>query len=653
MNRVFRVASFEIRRNFNRSYFIILVIFVILGLLVIQIGVEMNKIEIKRQAEFNDVEYKKIDRYLNYTQYGIYGFRMLMISSHINVLYHKSTTLRDLEAFIDTGVRLSFSTPQVGALLFQKPTGGNFDFSWYLLFFGSLIVSIWCFLTFKDEGFLNSLVSFSSVNIAFWGIFLSRIILLIIAMLILLGAVLAIFFVNRIILSCAEILGLFLTFFQALVVYLFLIPLIAWAGMNKKMVNGGIIALLMWAIILFVLPEAFDSFFALMANKEMKSRYRHEMEKTSILMEFEKKGYEKMSRYKDIEQKKASDRREAEHYWKYELKKIVKIELIRMAETEKFISRFQYLSSLNPVSWYKSVNNELSSKGYNSLMSFYRNNQNLQKRFLRYYFDNKYYRNYSKVIPFLSKGENVFHGYVSLPEYYAVGIFVNMLFVCLFFFLCHKGFKKMLFPSYAKKDAFSKLKFNLLPGMIYWGLDKPLKEQLLSHFSGVKSNSNINLSFSETIFKPGEKINFRYFPTPEDLPEEVKVMDILRLFYTLEKQTALVRHNLSQKKIKELSRIQKIEVLSAIAELCDADMYVYDNILTIDELVMKPAPLLQDLLEPFNKIQKKNTRRTQIFLKTDFCLELPLIYNRYHNSYRKWNDGFYRADVDSQADYSL
>ena len=197
-----------------------------------------------------------------------------------------------------------------------------------------------------------------------------------------------------------------------------------------------------------VWPEILNVTVSKNAAARMKSRYKHEIQKIEILMEFEKLALEhaRDQRYKTEAEKFQSDKKFAEYWWDHKFQKVEKLEAEMVEKTAEIAGQFQLLSIFNPVTFYRSVNNEISSRGYNTYIRFYKENRAIQKGFLRFYLNKRFYENYAKVEPYLARGENMARAFPGLPRYFWAGLLLCFFYtgcgLCFSFF----SFKRGVFP---------------------------------------------------------------------------------------------------------------------------------------------------------------------------------------------------------------
>ena len=519
------VFTLEIKRNITRWSAAGLLIFILVASMVLQIGIAKYKLELKQEKEFIEVEARKVQRYINYMQYGGYGFRRLLKSSPLMAMFYNSTTLGDLQAFIDSGVRLNFSKPEIGKNLFERPTGGTLDFSWYILQLGSLIVMAWGFTCFRNREYLRYLMNFTSAGNVYWGILLGRILLIGAALAITMGIAFIQFLLNGITLTAREISSLSVFLLIAFITLVFLLMVSAGLGALENRPKGGVLTVVCWLLLVMLWPEILNVAFSNKAAANMKSRYKHEIQKIEKLMEFERLAlaHARDTRYKTEEEKFQSDKTFGEQWIHDKFKDIEKIDGEMADKTGVNARNFQFWSIFNPVTFYKSVNNELSSKGYYTYNRFYRENQAIRKGFLRYYLNKRFYENYAKVEPFLSGEASLVHAGPGLPAYFGLGLGISLLYLVFSFYFSLFRFNARVYPRPGKVNAAPGFHLDLKPGK-YININVHVREfihQLLNVLNGKGEDFTGKVTI-DGLNAGARKRNSVYLPAPGTLRGGIK-----------------------------------------------------------------------------------------------------------------------------------
>lgn len=572
---------FEFNRHATITTIALVVIFVAFFSITLQIGIERYETEAQKSIEFTEIEYKMVDRYINYIQYGIYGFRMLQKPSVLMSFFHNSSVLSVLEVFVNNDVRLKFFKPEIGAGLFSKGTGGTSDPSWFILVIGTLCVTTWGFFSFRNREYVRYLMNFTSATRVYFGILIARIIIMFLIVLLLFVVSTLLLFLNGLDLSIAVLSGMCDFLLMSFGIWIFFLLISSACGMVDSFVMGGVIVISIWVVLIYFWPEALNAIFATKADSAIKSRYKNEFEKIEILMNFEKMAYEKTKdiRYqKDKAFRAEEEKRLGEQYWGKDFKEIENLDFLMLKQVEKVINEFHYWSIFNPVTWYKSVNNEISSKGYNSYMAIYRENLKHQKGFLRFYLDKRFYENYAKIIPYLPKGANIIQAESSLPKYFLMGIIVNLLLLAAVLVFSLYRFFVYTFPSPEKGMDFSQIDVAVESGKFVTVFDEHMdvKNQLLNGLYGKFRRFGGKFSIDGDSMLTEAKKDFTYVPPLTAIPSALKIKDLMRLAGIHDADTGLD----SGKTYGSLGSGEKAFLLLYIAHSLDLKINVIGNIMT-------------------------------------------------------------------------
>jgi hypothetical protein len=170
------------------------------------------------------------------------------------------------------------------------------------------------------------------------------------------------------------------------------------------------------------------------------------MKKSELYSIFEKESLKETGRYKNIPERNQYEKQRIEYYWEVVSKQIAAIDRETVDMTAGLYRLFHLWSIFNPVTFYKSTNNELGGKGYNSYCRFYNDNLAIQRGFLRRVFDKRYYENYSRVEPYLPEPELVVRGEPSLPAYFAGGLLLILGYLAVIHGTGFSRAKRYMFP---------------------------------------------------------------------------------------------------------------------------------------------------------------------------------------------------------------
>jgi hypothetical protein len=381
------------------------------------------------------------------------GYHIFLAPPPFSALFYNSTTITELQAWINSTVVLTFLRFEEGENIFKRPTGGSLDLSWFFLNIGGGLILLWSFFTFRGTDYIRFLLDSKGGKTVFFSIILARILLVLASLLIIMGVLILQFLVNGFSIDFYD----FILFFSILaLVLILLISISSSFGFFKNWLKGALFTAGVCVFLFFILPEALNILIEIKSTN-IKSRYQHELEKLKVVVKFEREAYERSNRYKNRpeEERRQEEKKEAESYWLNEFLTLVKFERVLMKELAENTHFYQFWCIFNPVTFYREVNNEISGKGFNAYLLFFDYCLANQKEFVRFYIDKKYGPNYTVIEPFIKNGENIYHSKSCLPKIFIPGIFLllfyigGVLFISLLCFL-----KKFSIPKGKEPDRY-------------------------------------------------------------------------------------------------------------------------------------------------------------------------------------------------------
>ncbi|UCH92514.1 MAG: hypothetical protein JSV88_19765, partial [Candidatus Aminicenantes bacterium] len=334
--------------------------------------------------------------------------------------------------------------------------------------------------------------------------------------------------------------------------------------------------------------------------------------------------------------------------WKNDFKKIQALEekmIVQMMET---VLLRQRLSSFFPTTFYLSVNNEISSRGYEILVEFYNLVLKIKRDFFEWIMNKVYFSNYSKVEPYL-KGEEIAHqAQPRLPGCFPLGILSTILWISGLLMISYYRFKKSLFslPKKEKKPIEEKI-MELKPGEFKsWKIiGNLLNDQLYNLLSGQskelkKKKYNLKVfinSFQLNTAK--KKQNFFYLCHPSDLPGHTRVCAFLELVMDLlivpkEKRNEIIeKYHLKdflKKRFSQLDIDETGQVFLALLDITPFDIYLINDITRA--MFMDFAVKLDERID-----QLCNDGALVLFLTTDAAItEKKSKEGKYFYDYYSW-----------------
>jgi hypothetical protein len=328
----------EVQRLLNMKTVGVLLLFAILGFYFVQIGINNYKSIIDSKEKFQNIERLKVKQYINYSQYGAYGFRMLFMPGPISVFFVNSSALSELSANVDTGERLNIYNSFKGRTLFAEKGGGYKDFSGIMLLLGSLLVLYFGYESMLHKDYLRYMTGFANIKKLFLSIVLSRVLIITLIFSFIGGISLLLLSMNGIRLQGNEMSHwlAYMGVLALLSVFFFALGIIT--GTFKSRFTGFVTLVFLWFIFVFLFPWVVNSLTAHRADN-IVSTYQLELEKLKILMGFEKRAAEQEGPVTDSNTE--TERKLVEGGWNNEFKKIQALEKKLETEMQENIHRFK------------------------------------------------------------------------------------------------------------------------------------------------------------------------------------------------------------------------------------------------------------------------------------------------------------------------
>jgi hypothetical protein len=295
------------------------------------------------------------------------------------------------------------------------------------------------------------------------------------------------------------------------------------------------------------------------------------------------------------------------------------------------------------------LNNEISSRGYESLMDFYDCVLKKKRDFFKTYLDNVYFSKYSKVESFFNEeNENIFQTRARLPKFLLLGFAANLVYILILTFISYALFKKSLYglPN-RKKQPVPLKKMALKPGQFrslqVWGdlLNQQLYALLSNETRAFKKKAyplDVNLN-GKDLSLAKEKQNFISLCSPTHIPGDIRVKDLIQLVSSLMKAPAVKKEAiigkyqltpLMRKPLHKLDLDQLGRMWLAILDIKPFDIYLMENITS--EMTRDFAIKLKDRID---ELWENNA--LVLFLFSDTFLQLRNVEpGRYFMENHRW-----------------
>jgi hypothetical protein len=580
------IFKFELRRNIGKVVIIIL-FSIIFGLLINQTSI--NKYKNIAGDEFIKIETNKVYNFYGMNQYITAGFKTMFVPAPISSFFYYSTILNDLHATVDTSYSLDLKSD-------GRREIGNLDFSWFISLVSSIFSFLFGFFAFRNSElnrkYLKLLLTYTSPKGIYINLVICRILLVFISLLIIFFSVYLQFIFNGF-----ETTGLLSFFLVSNLIAIFFLGLGFIAGALKSLQQGAIIAALIWFIIFVLWPNLLN--LQLSERRKMKFVYENEAKKVEIIAKGEMEVIENL--------RKGKDRVETiKDYINNFIKDgtIERLEIDMLKNAEKKARSFQFWSIFNPITFYQSVNNELSSRGHNEYCEFYKFNIKKKEGFIKFYLDRI---QSGEVKPYLSGNEYIYYSKPSLPAFFPAGVLIQILYIMAFLTIGYYLFRKTVFPL-EKNEVFSNIDLKLKKGThhvySYKPYDPNVPEQIYNIFVGNTGKFSGKISIDGKNIVTREKKNVVYLPVPDTLPGKLKVKAVINLFAGLfnisnpeNKNVKEEFKKLLDKGFGEIEDIEKVNLMLRMAEYGKADIYLLNNFL----IHIKEEKTLLDITDRIKK----------------------------------------------------
>jgi ABC-type transport system involved in multi-copper enzyme maturation permease subunit len=392
----------------------------------IQLGIGEFKDLLRKKDKFQAFEKEKASNFVSYRQYGAYGYRILFFPAPLSIWFADSCVVPDMNSFVDSGERLKIYLPLKGKNIFDLKKTGFADFSGILLYFGSLLALFYGFDTFRSREYLKFLSSIAGEKSLFASLVISRILLMWLLFLSIISSGLLLMVFNGVYIPVDKFLAVFTLVVFLTSLFFFLLGTIFSTIRSKK--TGITVLLSGWFILLFIIPTAVNMYVKA-KSATITTVHQLEMEKLKIFTDFEKKAIEKEGEFSYGKNITDSIRKMIESYCNNEFKIIQSLEVKFLNQMKESISIYQKISMLFPTTFYISVNNEISSRGYNNMFHYYKYALKHKDNFVKYYLERIFFSNFKKVESFIKFNENVFNSSSQIPSTLGWGMLVTFLYI--------------------------------------------------------------------------------------------------------------------------------------------------------------------------------------------------------------------------------
>jgi hypothetical protein len=409
------------------------------SLFLVNSGIVEYKSFLKDLAIDIDIEYEKSNSHVNYDQYSLFGYRVLFQPSPLIIFFFNSSLVLDIEGFIDTSEVVRLYNNAKGSDIFKK-RGSFRDFSGILNVFGALLMTMFGLMTYK-----NNIFAFKGERKISRNVFI-RVLILDLYFALLMGAMYLYAILNDIHFSLHhhELYAVFCLVALLILNLWFIIG--AFFSLLLRYKGGKLAVITLWALIIIGIPEIR---YIPTTPGDIPSVKKTNLVKLKTLMEKERKIREKLfpllkEGKKDRAVIKQMQKQMVEDYMKDQYVHNKKIEQELHNQVIIQVKRFENFSCFLPWSFYLVLGESISSKGYNAYVGFVDFVLEMRDGFFKYVIDKRYNSDDKQVIPYVKKGENVYHSQSVLPRNFWIGILSIIITSLIFLFMLIMLFNRRL-----------------------------------------------------------------------------------------------------------------------------------------------------------------------------------------------------------------
>ena len=397
------------------------------------------------EANFAHYEGEKIGTYVNYAQYGAYGFRLLYAPSPLIVFFGNSSVLQEVESNIDVTEIIKVSHSFKGKNLFLYK--GYFkDFSGIVFLFGSLLMLYMGMSCFSSLAYSKFMVRKVGLNRFFSLTVLCRMMMLSLFFLLLTGGCWLATILAGVRFSSAEK-GNFVLFGLMALVYLdfFFLAGITVTLLSRFRRHVFVWLFILWFAFVFLIPEI-GRMILFNRSKFLVSNDAVNLEKLKTLMTFERKMKEQFKQVSGDERKRMDFvNRAMADYINNSFLFNETVELRLTQEMRGLIHLHQGVSLAFPSAFFSLAAGEISSRGYWGYLDFVDFIMKMRREFLKYYVNKNYFTHDREVLPFIRGEQAIFRGRSRLPGGFWTGFALTVMYCACFLFVSRLFLKKLVY----------------------------------------------------------------------------------------------------------------------------------------------------------------------------------------------------------------
>jgi hypothetical protein len=410
-------------------------------------GIQEYRGFLKEKAAFIEYEKQKSVQYANYSQYGAFGFKVLLEPAAAGVHFDSSAVLRGVQGNIDATETLRVETSYKGRQLFQQRGRGG-GISGLIFFLGSLLMMIAGGGTFRDLQALRFLAQRTPASRLFFRSLAARMLWLNLVFVVIMVAV---FLIGR----CAGLTGAASDLFPLLLGMLFLLLVL-----NLFFLIGLLISIvcrlramallwmaLAWFLAMFVVPE-FNRLSVVSRSMTLTPTEQINLQNLKTILTLERQFMQLVVKNDKMDQTEVRKLqiRFAQEFLNSGYLLNISREQGYLRDMERIVKTVERQALLFPTTYCDFLCGELSSRGYYAYLNFMNYIFDLRHRFIRWYVQKRYFSRDAGVTPFVRGHENVYGSTMKLTQTFWIGLAQVTIECLVLLLLARRKLERLLFP---------------------------------------------------------------------------------------------------------------------------------------------------------------------------------------------------------------
>jgi hypothetical protein len=594
MNTVVKYIKMDWNMVLCKRTLVVMGLILLVVLIFVQSGVYKYQTLQVDKKEFQEIERLKVESYKRVEEFGIIGLKLLFIPEPAIIFFSNSAVNFDIISHINSADVLDMDQSSLGKKLFSDRKGGFKDFSGLIFLLVSLAVLYLGINSVAHPEFRKFLASLAGHVKIYLLLILSRTLLIVLFLALITLCSVALVLLNRIKLPShfySHMSGFFLLMVGVIVGFY---ALGTFLGTFKNRVSSILLGIGIWFVLIFLIPEGIN-YMVEKQSEKINSNFKYELDKYRHELGFEVRAINEVGKFDPAKKNKKQAKELIDSYLLIEAKSIEKLEHERETAMRDLLETRKMLSIFFPSSFYLETAHSVSSGGYEAAIDFYRYTYQLKHRFVRWYFKQRYGTEGGKPPHFIKDDENIFYSNSCTGQYFTPGLALTYLYALLLCWAACLRLKNTMYTMYIQDTAvvsgkdikletnrFSpwQTRGNQLGNFLFLLFTGQIKKLRQSGYTGGVIMDNVDIS------KVKYRGEFIYICRPGDVPGDINIGDWVALTAALMKLPAgktrefMERpdiHPHLDKQFKDLTGLQKSEILLALVEMGKFDVYLVND----------------------------------------------------------------------------